>query len=380
MDFKFSEEQLALKDTLSRFIAKDYGFEQRRALAKSEAGFSRDHWRRFADLGVLALPYPEEFGGLGGNAVDTLLVMEMLGRGLVLEPYLATVVLAGGLIRDAGSQAQKAEFLPAIAAGELLLALAHHEPGARYETRHVATVARRDGDGYRMDGAKAVVISGPSADKLVVSARTSGGHRDETGISLFLVDAQAAGVRLRGYPTQDGGRAAEIDFHGVELPASALIGAEGGALPAIEWALDHAIAALCAEAVGIMAAVNEATLDYLKTRRQFGQPIGSFQALQHRMVDMVIATEQARSMALLAAVRVDTPDVALRRRSVSAAKAHIGQQARSVGQQAVQLHGGMGVVDELMVSHHFKRLTMINATYGDADHHLGLFGDTLLAA
>jgi len=380
MDFKYSEEQLALQDTLSRFIAKDYGFEQRRALAGSEAGFSRGHWRRFADLGILALPFPEEFGGMNGNAVDTLLVMEMLGRGLVLEPYLATVVLSGGLIRDAGSQAQKEALLPAIAAGELLLALAHHEPGGRYETRHVATAARRDGDGYRVDGAKAVVIAGPSADKIIVSARTSGETRDEQGISLFLVDAETAGVRLRGYPTQDGGRAAEIALDNVRLPAAALIGAEGGALPAIERALDYAIAALCAEAVGIMTAVNETTLDYLKTRKQFGQPIGRFQVLQHRMVDMVIATEQARSMATLAAVRVDSADAALRRRSVSAAKAHIGQQARSVGQQAVQLHGGMGVVDELALAHYFKRLTMINATFGDADHHLGLFGDSLLAA
>jgi len=380
MDFKYSEEQLALQDTLSRFIAKDYGFAQRRALAGSEAGFSRGHWRRFADLGILALPFPEEFGGMNGNAVDTLLVMEMLGRGLVLEPYLATVVLSGGLIRDAGSQAQKEALLPAIAAGELLLALAHHEPGGRYETRHVATAARRDGDGYRVDGAKAVVIAGPSADKIIVSARTSGETRDEQGISLFLVDAETAGVRLRGYPTQDGGRAAEIALDNVRLPAAALIGAEGGALPAIERALDYAIAALCAEAVGIMTAVNETTLDYLKTRKQFGQPIGRFQVLQHRMVDMVIATEQARSMATLAAVRVDSADAALRRRSVSAAKAHIGQQARSVGQQAVQLHGGMGVVDELALAHYFKRLTMINATFGDADHHLGLFGDSLLAA
>lgn len=380
MDFQYREEQLALQDTLSRFLGRDYGFEQRRALARSESGFSRDHWRQFADLGILALPYPEAFGGLNGNAVDTLLVMEMFGRGLVLEPYLATVVLAGGLIRDAGSQAQKAELLPAIAGGELLLALAHHEPGARYESRHVATAARRDGDGYRVDGAKAVVISGSAADRIIVSARTSGGARDEQGISLFVIDAQAAGVHVRGYPTQDGGRAAEIGFHDVKLPASALIGAEGAALPAIERALDYAIAALCAEAVGAMTAINEATLDYLKTRKQFGQPIGRFQALQHRMVDMVISTEQARSMATLAAVRVDSADIALRRRSVSAAKAYIGQQARSVGQQAVQLHGGMGVVDELKVAHYFKRLTMINATFGDADHHLGLFGDALLSA
>jgi alkylation response protein AidB-like acyl-CoA dehydrogenase len=380
MDFNYTEEQSALQDTLRRFIARDYGFEQRRALAKSAEGFSRAHWKQFADLGLLALPFPEDFGGMNGNAVDTLLVMEAFGRGLVLEPYLATVVVAGGLIRDAGSAAQKEELLPAIAGGELMMALAHYEPGARYELNHVATVARPDGSGWKLSGAKAVVLGGGAAGKLIVSARTSGGPRDSSGISLFIVDSKAPGVAVRSYPTQDGARAAEIRLDGVSVDTGALVGAKDMALPIIERALDYGIAALCAEAVGIMAALNEATLEYLKTRKQFGQPIGRFQALQHRMVDMVIATEQARSMATLAAVKADSPDAAERRRAVSAAKAYVGQQARFVGQQAVQLHGGMGVVDELNVSHYFKRLTMINATFGDADHHLGLFSDTLLAA
>jgi alkylation response protein AidB-like acyl-CoA dehydrogenase len=380
MDFNYTEEQSALQDTLRRFIARDYGFEQRRALAKSAEGFSRAHWKQFADLGLLALPFPEDFGGMNGNAVDTLLVMEAFGRGLVLEPYLATVVVAGGLIRDAGSAAQKEELLPAIAGGELMMALAHYEPGARYELNHVATVARPDGSGWKLSGAKAVVLGGGAAGKLIVSARTSGGPRDSSGISLFIVDSKAPGVAVRSYPTQDGARAAEIRLDGVSVDTGALVGAKDMALPIIERALDYGIAALCAEAVGIMAALNEATLEYLKTRKQFGQPIGRFQALQHRMVDMVIATEQARSMATLAAVKADSPDAAERRRAVSAAKAYVGQQARFVGQQAVQLHGGMGVVDELNVSHYFKRLTMINATFGDADHHLGLFSDMLLAA
>lgn len=380
MDFNYTEEQSALQDTLRRFIAKDYGFEQRRALAKSAEGFSRAHWKQFADLGLLALPFPEDFGGMNGSAVDTLLVMEAFGRGLVLEPYLATVVVAGGLIRDAGSAAQKEALLPAIAGGELMMALAHYEPGARYELNHVATVARPDGSGWKLSGAKAVVLGGGTAGKLIVSARTSGGPRDSSGISLFIVDSKAPGVAVRSYPTQDGARAAEIRLDGVSVDTGALVGAKDMALPIIERALDYGIAALCAEAVGIMAALNEATLEYLKTRKQFGQPIGRFQALQHRMVDMVIATEQARSMATLAAVKADSPDAAERRRTLSAAKAYIGQQARFVGQQAVQLHGGMGVVDELNVSHYFKRLTMINATFGDADHHLGLFSDMLLAA
>ena len=377
MDFNYTDEQNALRDTLSRYIVKDYPFEARRALAKSADGFSREHWKQFAELGLLALPFPEDFGGLsvtGGNAVDTLLVMEAFGRGLVLEPYLSTVIVAGGLVRDAGSAAQKEALLPAVAGGERMLALAHFERGARYEVSRVDTAAKADGGGWKLSGAKGVVLGGGSADTLLVSASTG------KGLSLFLVDARAKGVAVRNYMTQDGARAAEIALDNVAVGADALVGPEGGALPLIERALDYGIAALCAEAVGIMAALNEATLEYLKTRKQFGQAIGRFQALQHRMVDMVIATEQSRSMAMMAAVKVDSDDATERRRAISAAKAYIGQQARFVGQQAVQLHGGMGVVDELNVSHWFKRLTMIELTFGNTDHHLGLFSDTLLAA
>jgi alkylation response protein AidB-like acyl-CoA dehydrogenase len=255
-----------------------------------------------------------------------------------------------------------------------MLAFAHSEAGARYELDQVATTATAAGAGWQLDGAKAVVLGAPSADKLIVSAR------DAKGISLFLVDAKAPGVTLRAYPTQDGARAADIRLDKVAVGADALIGTAGGALPVIERAVDYANAALCAEAVGIMSALNEVTLEYLKTRKQFGVPIGKFQALQHRMADMVIATEQARSMATLAAVRVDSTDAAERSRSVAAAKAYVTQSARVVGQQAVQLHGGMGVVDELNVAHYFKRLTMIGLAFGDADYHLGRFSDTLLAA
>ena len=374
MDFNYTDEQNALRDTLTRFIAKDYPFEARRALAKSADGFSRAHWKQFAELGLLALPFPEDFGGLNGNGVDTMLVMEAFGRGLVLEPYLSSVVVAGHLVRDAGSAAQKDALLPAVAGGERMLALAHYERGARYEVSRVDTAAKADGAGWKLSGSKAVVLGGGAADRLLVSANTG------KGISLFLVDAKAAGVSVRSYMTQDGGRAAEVRLDNVAVGADALIGAQDGALPAIERALDYGIAAMCAEAVGIMAALDEATLEYLKTRKQFGQPIGRFQALQHRMVDMVIATEQSRSMAMMAAVKVDSDDATERRRAISAAKAYIGQQARFVGQQAVQLHGGMGVVDELNVSHWFKRLTMIELTFGNTDHHLGLFSDTLLAA
>jgi alkylation response protein AidB-like acyl-CoA dehydrogenase len=374
MDFNYTEEQLALQDTLRRFYARDYPFEHRRALAKSADGFDRTAWKTFADFGILALPFPEDCGGLDGNAVDTMLVMEMLGRGLALEPYLSTVVLCGSLIRDAGNAAQKEELLPAIGGGELMLALAHFEAGNRYERDRVATTATANGSGWKLDGAKAVVLGAPSADKLIVSAR------DGKGVSLFLVDAKAPGVSLRAYPTQDGSRAADVKLTGVQVGAEALIGTAGSALPIVERALDYANAALCAEAVGIMSALNEVTLEYLKTRKQFGLPIGKFQALQHRMADMVIATEQARSMAILAAVRADSTDTAERSRAIAAAKAYVTQSARLVGQQAVQLHGGMGVVDELNVGHYFKRLTMIGLTFGDADYHLGRFSDTLLAA
>jgi pimeloyl-CoA dehydrogenase small subunit len=374
MDFNYTEEQLALQDTLRRFIAKDYGFEHRRAMSRSADGFDRAAWKTYADFGILALPFPEDVGGLDGNAVDTMLVMEMLGRGLALEPYLSTVVLCGGLLRDAGSAAQKAALLPQLAAGELMLALAHFEPGSRYALDQVATTATANHAGWTLDGSKAVVLAAPSADRLIVSAR------DGVGLSLFLVDAKASGVRLRSYPTQDGARAADITFSAVQVGPEALLGPAGGALALIERAVDQANAALCAEAVGIMAALNEVTLEYLKTRKQFGVPIGKFQALQHRMADMVIATEQARSMAILAAVRADDTDADERRRAIAAAKAYVLQSARLVGQQAVQLHGGMGVTDELNVGHYFKRLTMIGLTFGDVDYHLGRFSDTLLAA
>ena len=380
MDFKFTDEQNALRDTLTRYIAKDYPFEARRTLAKSAEGFSREHWRQFAELGLLALPFPEAYEGLGGKAVDNLVVMEAFGRGLVLEPYFATVILAGHLLRDFGSEAQKNALLPKIASGESMLALAHSEAGSRYELSRVATTATPQGQGWRLSGKKAVVICGGGANQLLVSARSAGGANDAKGISVFLVDRQAPGLSVRSYTTQDGGRAADLVLDQVEVGSENLVGVPHEALPAIERALDYGIAALCAESVGIMVALNEATLEYLKTRKQFGQAIGRFQVLQHRLVDMFIATEQARSMALLAAVKADASDASERRRALSAAKAYVGQQARLVGQQAVQLHGGMGVVDELNVAHYFKRLTLINLSLGDIDHHLGLFSDTLLAA
>jgi len=378
MDFNHTEEQLALQDMLARFIERDYGFEHRRQLARSQDGYSRAAWEQLAQLGLLALPQPEALGGLGGNGVDTMLVMELIGKGLLLEPYLSTAIIGAGLL--AAGSAEHQALLESVASGSLMLALAHYEPGGRYQEHRVATTANASGEGYRLSGYKQVVLDAPSADRFLITARSSGKVDDREGISLFLVDAKAQGLELRPYVTQDGRRAADLQLKDVAVSSKDLIGSVGGGMPLVQQALDRANAALCAEAVGIMSALNQHTLEYLKQRKQFGVPIGKFQALQHRMADMVIATEQARSMATVAAVAADSNDATERSLKISAAKAYVCQQARIVGQQAVQLHGGMGVVDELIVSHYFKRLTMIALTYGDADHHLARFSDSLLAA
>ena len=377
MDFDLTDDQKALQDTLARFIEKDYDFDKRKAIIKDPKGYSAEKWKQLADLGLLALPFPEAHGGLDGTPVDTMLVMQLLGRGLVVEPYLSTVVLCGGLIRDAGSDAQKAAILPAIAEGKLTLALAHYERGGRYELSAVTSTARPEGGGYVLNGAKGVVLNGETADKLIVSARTSGKAGDAEGISLFLIDRKAPGVTARGYRTQDGSRAAEIELANVAAAKDALIGPEGKGLPIIEKALDIANAALCAETVGIMIAVNDTTLEYLKTRKQFGQAIGKFQALQHRMADMVVWAEQAKSMMMLAAMKASDTDAAERSRAIAGARAYVGQAARFVGQNAVQLHGGMGVTEEMKVAHYFKRLSMIAAQFGDGDWHMARFSDTL---
>lgn len=377
MDFNYSSEQMALQDTLQRFIGRDYGFDRRRELARSTLGFSAEAWARYAELGLLSLPFPEDFGGLGGNAVDIMLVMECIGRGLLLEPFLSTIVMCGGLIRDSASESIQRTMLPRIGAGDLKLALACYEDSGRYDLSRVACTAVRSGGGWRLSGRKTVVLDAPSADYFLVSARSGGDTGDARGISLFLVGREAVGLTLFSYATQSGGRAADVRLESVALDANALIGAAGDGLALVERAVDRGTAALCAEAVGIITALNETTLNYLKTRKQFGVPIGRFQALQHRMADMFIAAEQARSMAVNAAVYVDSEDAAERRRAVSGAKAYIGRAARLVGQEAVQMHGAMGVVDDVIVSHYFKRLTMIDLTMGDADFHLARFSERM---
>jgi alkylation response protein AidB-like acyl-CoA dehydrogenase len=376
VDFRHTDEQLAMQSTLQRFMARDYGFEQRRALARSAAGYSPQAWQQYAELGLLALPLPEACGGLGGNGVDVMVVMEQFGRGLLLEPYLSTVVLCAGLLADAAGDAMKKALLPQVAAGKFKLALAAYEPAARYDLGQVATSAIRSATGWQLSGFKAVVLDAPSADAFIVSARESGAAQAAAGVTLFLVPKDAAGLTVSSYPTQSGGRAGDVQLAGVSVGPEALIGTAAQGLAPLEKAVDGAIAALCAEALGIIGALNQATLAYLKSRKQFGVAIGTFQALQHRMAEMYIAEEQARSMAIIAAVNACQADAPARRRAISGAKAYIGQAARQVGQEAVQLHGGMGVVDELIVSHYFKRLTMIDRTFGDVDYHLGRFADS----
>ena len=374
MNFDQTEEQQLLADSIRKFLAKDYDFERRKKIVASAEGYSEPVWATFAEMGLTALPFSADHGGFGGGAVDMMGVMEAMGEGLVIEPYLATVGLAGQLIARAGSAAQKKAILPAVLEGKLKLAFAQTERGSRYDLAHVATIAKKAGNGWQLDGEKCVVLGAPCAEKLVVSARTSGNPADGKGISLFLVDREAPGVVLKSYRTLDEQRAADVELKGVKAGADALVGAEGGALPVIEEVMDFATALICSEAVGAMKSANDATLEYLKTRKQFGVTIGTFQALQHRMVDMYVSAEQARSMACLAASKADTAEsVAERKRAISAAKVRVAEACRHVAQESVQLHGGMGMTEELKVSHTFRRLTMIAQQFGDAEHHLERF-------
>jgi pimeloyl-CoA dehydrogenase small subunit len=372
MDFELSEEQQLLRHSCERYFADHYQFESRQRYAHEPRGWSLIAWKQYADLGLLGLPFAEEYGGSAGGPVENMIVMEQIGRALVLEPYLATVVLGGGLLRLGGSEAMRSNLIPKIAAGELSLSFAHSERQARYDLADVATTARRDGAGFVLDGAKTLVPHGDTAEKFVVSARLSGAQTDRNGLALFLIDATASGVSVRGYPTVDGLRAAEVTLSNVRADAAAAIGEPGSAFPLIERIADNAIAALCAEAVGAMAAMHETTVDYMKTRKQFGVTIGSFQVLQHRAADMLIAVEQARSMAMLATMMAAEDDVRERRAAISAAKVQIGRSGRFVGQQAIQIHGGIGMTMETKVGHYFKRVTTIDATFGDADYHLGI--------
>ena len=373
MDFNFTEEQQLLADTVKRFVREDYTFERRREIIASPEGWSREVWAKLAELGLTALNVPEAHGGLNAGPVETMLVMNAIGEGLVVEPYLGAAVLAPALISRLADEKAASELFEGLVSGERIVIVAHQEPLARGEVQHVQTRAEKSGNGYVLDGHKAVIIHGGAADELLVTARTSGQPGDRDGVSVFRVDPRADGVTVKSYKTIDGLRGADIILKGVKVGADRRIGLEGGAFDAIEAAHDIALSALCAEAVGIMKAMNAATLEYTKNRKQFGQPIAKFQVLQHRMVDMFMHSEQALSMSYLAAIKCVDPDPVERHRALSAAKVVIGQAGRFVGQQAIQLHGGMGMTDELMVSHHFKRLTAIDLSFGDTDFHLQKF-------
>ncbi|MCW8128493.1 acyl-CoA dehydrogenase family protein [Microbulbifer halophilus] len=372
MDFNYSEEQQMLADSVRRFVQQDYDFDSRRQVVDGEDFFSRAHWQTFAELGWLMVPFAEEDGGLGGNAVDLLPVMEEFGKGMVVEPFLPCAVLAGGLLAECGSDTQKAELLPALVEGRLQLAFAFAEPQGRFNLADIDCRATRDGDHYRLNGHKSVVLNGGAAEQLVVAARTGGDRCDREGISLFLVDVESEGVTRRRYKNVDGHGAADIWLRDVRVAEAARLGEEGKALPAIEKMIDRATLAVCAEAVGAMDSALEKTLEYTRTRKQFGRPIASFQALQHRMAEMFIECEQARSMLLMAATQLDA-NGGVAPRAVSAAKSRIGRAARAVGQEAVQLHGGIGVTDELDVAHLFKRLTAVQYLFGSTNFHTARF-------
>ena len=363
MDFDLNDDQRLLKESVDRLILDQYQFQQRKAYMAEAPGYSAAMWERFAEQGLLGLPFAEAHGGFGGGAIESMIVAEAFGRGLVVEPYFATVVLAGSVLRRAADPALLAALVPQIVAGKLKLAFAHIERHSRYDLSNVSTTATADGSGYLLNGAKSVVLHGDAADKILVTARVSGGQMDRDGIGLFLVDAAAPGLARRGYPTQDGLRAAEIVLTGARAEAVRL-----EALPAIEHAIDEVIALLCAESVGVMQSMQDLTLEYLKTRKQFGRAIGSFQVLQHRSVDMLVALEGARSMAMFASVMAGEENPIERRKAISAAKVQIGRSGKHIGQESIQLHGGIG-------------MTKIDQMYGDADKHVaelarlgGLFG------
>ena len=369
MDFSFTEEQTLLRNSVEKYLADNYKYEDWRKFTRSETGRDPKHWAQFAELGLLAAPLPEAHGGLGGDAISSMIIMQEFGRALVIEPYVPTVVIGGGLLAAAGSDAQKEEWLAKIAGGETMMAFAFAEPQGRYNLADLTTTAKKQGSGFVLNGHKAVVIAAPWADQLIVTARTSGGRRDEKGVSVFLVDKKSKGVSVRDFPTMDGTRASEVTFENVEMPAERLIGELDNGLPLIERAVDEAIAATCAEATGAMKVLVDATVEYSKTRKQFGVPIGKFQVLQHRMVDMFVNSEQSTSITLMVTLSLDKPETE-RKKAASAAKVQIGNSGRFVGQGAVQVHGGMGMTDELNVGHYFKRLTMIDTLYGNVDHHL----------
>ena len=378
MDFELSSEQTLLKDSVDRFVKDNYELAARRALVASDLGFSKDNWDLFAEMGWLGLPFSEESGGYGGSNVDVSILMESFGEGLVVEPYMATVLLGGRLVEMAGTADQKETILAAVIEGKMQLAFGYSEPQSRFDLFDVTTTATASGDGYVLNGHKGLVYHAGSADKIIVTARSPGGQRDKAGISLFIVDANTKGLSLKSYRTLDGQRASEVILDGVEVGRDAMLGAEGQAFPIVEKVTDLAIGAASAEAVGAMRRDNQMTIEYVKTRQQFGSPIGSNQVIKHRLADMLIEEEQSKAMSDMAAMRAD---MAKETRSddqvqtASATKARIGEAAKFVGEQGIQLHGGIGMTDEYAIGHYYKRLQTIDKLFGNVDYHLRRFSD-----
>lgn len=370
MNLDFTDEQKMMRDGLARLLAQKYSFEDRKKIMQSGSGLSVEMWGEFAQMGLLMAPLPEDMGGLGGNAIDSMVIMEEFGKALVLEPYLQSVVAVGALIRAGGSEHQKSEIGEKIASGEAIYAPALYEKNGRFDAYHVETTAKLDGDAYVLNGHKAVVMAGPVAEYFVVSARISGAVNAKDGIALFVVGKSQSGVVTKDYATVDGLCASELHLENVKVNSANLIGEAGKADGLIALMIDESIAAICAEAVGAMQAMLDQTKEYTKNRKQFGVAISSFQVLQHAMVNMLIATEEAKSMALLAAIECAEADPVARAKACAAAKVKIGQSARIVGQNAIQIHGGMGMTDEMPISHYFKRLTMIDAQFGNVDYWL----------
>jgi alkylation response protein AidB-like acyl-CoA dehydrogenase len=378
MDFTYTETQDMVRETLSRFLADTYDFDSRQKMIASDAGRDPAIWQALAqELGMLGAAFDEAHGGLGGGALENIIVMEELGKVMAIEPYLQTVVIGGGALKAVGGAIADA-VIPEIIAGNAIIAFAYAEPQGRYDLANIRTTAKKDGAGYILSGHKSVVYAAPWATHLLVTARTGGSGRERDGLSLFLIDAKSAGIVRRDYPTVDGFRASEVYFENVAIPADALLGGEGAGLPLIERIVDEATVAVCAEACGVTERLHLGTLDYAKQRNQFGQPISRFQVLQHRMVDMFMEVEQAKSMTLMATLKLALPDDK-RMAAVSACKAKVSSACKFVGQNAIQTHGGIGITQELAIGHYFKRATMIESQFGSQDFHFGRYERLTLA-
>ena len=369
MDFTFNEEQSLIQDQVDQFILKEYDWETRQSLSHSDLGFGQENWQKFAELGWLGISVSEDSGGFGGSAIESMLIMEAFGKGLVVEPFLETMIMSGGILDDHGSAEQKSSLLEPAIAGNMQLALAYAEPQSRFNLSDVVTEAKADGDNFILNGYKSVVMNGPSANKIIVSARTSGSQLDENGITLFVIDSEASGLNKANYKTVDGRRASDLTIENVSVSRDDIVGELDSGYEILDSAIDKAILAISAEAVGAMEVLYKTTVEYTKTREQFGTAIGKFQVLQHRMVDMFMEYEQCKSLLYMATMKHEEGAVDSKK-AISGLKYQVGKAGKFIGQQAVQLHGGMGVTDELNVGHYFKRLTTVRTIFGNTDYHL----------